>query len=120
MVTRPERYRNTIVAHIYIENASKAIGFYKRAFGAEELFRIARFAARSSCSATRMTNSTVNRGYWVDAPPASTFLLDDNTALLRRAIEAGAQEIQPPTDMFYGANSASLRDPFGHVWVLLT
>jgi PhnB protein len=22
--------------------------------------------------------------------------------------------------MFYGANSASLRDPFGHVWVLLT
>jgi len=22
--------------------------------------------------------------------------------------------------MFYGANSASLRDPFGHVWVFLT
>lgn len=22
--------------------------------------------------------------------------------------------------MFYGAKSASLRDPFGHVWVLLT
>ena len=26
----------------------------------------------------------------------------------------------PPTEMFYGANSTSLRDPFGHVWVLLT
>jgi len=45
---------------------------------------------------------------------------DDNAAALRRAVEAGAQEIQPPTEMFYGANSASLRDPFGHVWVLLT
>jgi PhnB protein len=22
--------------------------------------------------------------------------------------------------MFYGANSASVRDPFGHIWVLLT
>jgi PhnB protein len=22
--------------------------------------------------------------------------------------------------MFYGASSASVRDPFGHVWVLLT
>jgi PhnB protein len=22
--------------------------------------------------------------------------------------------------MFYGANSASVRDPYGHIWVLLT
>ena len=36
-----------------------------------------------------------------------------------RAGEAGAEEIQPPTDLFYGANPASVRDPFGHVWVLL-
>jgi PhnB protein len=42
----------------------------------------------------------------------------DNEALLRRAVEAGAEEIQPATDLFYSANSASVRDPFGHVWVL--
>jgi hypothetical protein len=40
--------------------------------------------------------------------------------VFRRAIEAGAEQIQAPTAMFYGANSASVRDPFGHVWVLLT
>jgi PhnB protein len=45
---------------------------------------------------------------------------DDNEALFGRAIEAGAEQIQPPTDMFYGASSASVRDPFGHVWVLLS
>jgi PhnB protein len=45
---------------------------------------------------------------------------DDNALLLGRAIAAGAEEIQPPTEMFYGANSAALRDPFGHVWILLT
>jgi PhnB protein len=39
---------------------------------------------------------------------------------LKRAVAAGCEEIQPPTEMFYGANSASLRDPFGHVWVLLS
>jgi PhnB protein len=39
---------------------------------------------------------------------------------MRRAVEAGAEEIQSPTDMFYGASSASIRDPFGHVWVLLS
>ncbi len=46
--------------------------------------------------------------------------VDDNVALLRRAAAAGCQEVQPPTEMFYGANSASFRDPFGHVWVLLS
>jgi len=46
--------------------------------------------------------------------------VDNNQALLQQAIAAGAEEIEPPTDMFYGANSASLRDPFGHVWVLLS
>ena len=46
--------------------------------------------------------------------------VDDNQALLQRAVGAGATQIQPPTDMFYGANSASLRDPFGHVWTIAT
>jgi uncharacterized glyoxalase superfamily protein PhnB len=39
---RPERYRNAIVPHIYVEGASNAIRFYERAFGAVELFRLAR------------------------------------------------------------------------------
>jgi PhnB protein len=47
-------------------------------------------------------------------------MIDDNEALLQRAVEAGAEQIQAPTEMFYGASSASLRDPFGHVWVLLS
>jgi len=46
--------------------------------------------------------------------------VDDNAATTRRAVEAGCEQIQAPTDMFYGASSASVRDPFGHVWVLLT
>jgi uncharacterized glyoxalase superfamily protein PhnB len=40
MVKRPERYRNAIVPHIYVDGAADGIAFYKRAFGAEELFRI--------------------------------------------------------------------------------
>ena len=44
----------------------------------------------------------------------------DNDQLFKRAVGAGAEAIQPPTEMFYGASSASVRDPFGHVWVILT
>lgn len=36
-------------------------------------------------------------------------LVDDNAALVRRAVAAGAELLQPPTDMSYGASSASVR-----------
>jgi uncharacterized glyoxalase superfamily protein PhnB len=41
MAKRPRRYRSTAVSHIYVEDASNASAFYKRAFGAVELFRVA-------------------------------------------------------------------------------
>lgn len=95
MTVRPNRYRYGIIPHIYVDGASDAIAFYERAFGAEE------------CSVSR-------------APTAKSCMRRSRSALLRRAVEAGAEEIQRATDMFYGASSASARDPFGHVWVLLS
>ncbi|HEY4130942.1 MAG TPA: VOC family protein [Gemmatimonadaceae bacterium] len=128
---RPERYRNAVVAHIYIDGAARAIDFYRNAFGAEELFRITRpdgkilHAEISISGSMIMLGDPDNRLY---AEPRTVgrctaglhLFVDDNAALLRRAVDVGAEQIQPPTEMFYGANSASLRDPFGHVWVLLT
>jgi PhnB protein len=42
MTLRPDRYRNAIVPHISVDGASDGIAFYKGAFGAVELFRMAR------------------------------------------------------------------------------
>jgi PhnB protein len=131
MIERPARYRNAVVPHIYVDPASDGIAFYKRAFGAVELFRIARSNGRilhaeiSICSSVVMIGDPDGGLY---AEPRTLgrctaglhLFPDDNEALLRRAVAAGAEEIQPPTDLFYGASSASVRDPFGHVWVLLT
>jgi PhnB protein len=131
MAERPERYRNAIVAHIYVDPAAEGIAFYERAFGAEELFRIARPDGKIVHSELSIYGSVImigdpdNKLY---AEPNDVgrctaglhIFVDDNDAALRRAVEAGAEVVQPPTEMFYGANSASVRDPFGHVWVLLT
>ena len=128
---RPERYRNAIVPHMYVDGAANGIAFYQRAFGAVELFRMVRgdgkilHAELSIAGSVFMIGDPDDRLY---AEPralgrctASLHIFsDDNAALQRRAVEAGAKEIQPPTAMFYGANSASVRDPFGHVWVLLS
>lgn len=131
MAEKPARYRNAIVPHIYVDGASDAIAFYKKAFGAVELFRIADPSGKilhaeiSICGSVVMIGDPDKKLY--DEPrtlgrtSASLHIfVDNNQTFLKRAVNAGAQEVQPPTDMFYGANSASLKDPFGHVWVLLT
>jgi PhnB protein len=131
VTVRPDRYRNAIVPHIYVDGASDAIAFYKRAFGAEELLRIAApdgkilHAEISICNSVLMIGDPDDRLYGEPrqlgrCTAGLHIFADDNAALQRRAVEAGAEQVQPPTEMFYGANSASVRDPYGHVWVMLT
>jgi PhnB protein len=131
MTIRPDRYRNAIVPHIYVDGASDGIAFYKRAFGAVELFRMARPNGKILHAEISIEGSVVMIGDPDDRLYSEPRALgrctaslhissDDNAALLRQAVESGAEEIQPPTEMFYGASSASVRDPFGHVWVLLS
>ena len=131
MTRRPDRYRNAIVPHIYIDGAAAAITFYSRAFGATELFRIARPNGRIVHAEIEIAGSVIMLGdpdhRLYDEPKALGsctaglhIFTDDNAEMLRRAVDAGCELIQSPTDMFYGASSASVRDPFGHVWVMLT
>jgi PhnB protein len=44
----------------------------------------------------------------------------DVDAAFARAVEAGAAVKRPLTDQFYGDRSATIADPFGHVWTLGT
>lgn len=129
---RPARYRNAIVAHIYVDGAADAIKFYEEAFGAKEIFRISDKGGRivhgeiSICGSVIMIGDPGNPRIYGDPQKLGActaglhIFTDDNAALLSRATRAGCEEIQPITDMFYGARSGSVRDPFGHVWVLLT
>jgi PhnB protein len=106
---RPQRYRNAVVAHIYIDGAAEGIAFYQRAFGATELFRITDDVGRVVHAELDISGSVVMLG------DPDGRLYAEPRALGRTTAEL----IQPPTEMFYGASSASVRDPFGHVWVLL-
>lgn len=132
MDKRPNRYHNAVVAHIYVEGAAGAIAFYEKAFGAQELFRVIGKDGKivhgeiAICGSVVMIGDPGGGGFYGEprklggCTAGLHIMVDDNEALLRRATAAGAEEIQPVTDMFYGASAGSVRDPFGHVWVLLS
>lgn len=46
--------------------------------------------------------------------------MEDADALFKRAIDAGAKEIMPMTDMFFGSREGRITDPFGNVWTIAT
>jgi PhnB protein len=46
--------------------------------------------------------------------------VDDVDALFAQAINAGATQIKPVEDRFYGDRTGTLEDPFGHIWFLAT
>ena len=132
MAERPNRYWDAIVPHIYVDGATEAVDFYKRAFGAEELFRVIQpggkilHAEISICGSVLMISDPTNKDLY--AGPRSSgrttaslhIFVDNNQALLQQAIAAGAEEIEPPTDMFYGDRISMVEDKAGVVWAIST
>lgn len=126
----PESYRDAVVAHIMIDGASDAIAFYRKAFGATELFRLDGPNGTVAHAEIRVQSSVLMLGdadgpvFTAPTAAGATVALhvfvDDVDALVHRAAEAGAEVLQPPADQFHGHRTAILRDPFGHVWVFLT
>ncbi|MEO3752681.1 VOC family protein [Streptomyces sp. B6B3] len=127
----PEHYRNAAIAHVMLDGAAAAIDFYARAFGAEELFRIDGPDGRILHAEISIQGSVLMlgdaEGPFFKAPTALGgttvglhVFVDDVDALTHQATTAGAELLQPPTDQFHGDRTSILRDPHGHVWVLLT
>jgi uncharacterized glyoxalase superfamily protein PhnB len=48
------------------------------------------------------------------------FPVQDVDAWHKRAVESGATNLMPPTDMFWGDRYGQVVDPFGHCWSMAT
>jgi PhnB protein len=126
----PEGYRSVNVI-LTVDDAAKAIDFYKQAFGAEEISRLPMGDkighAELQIGDTRfMLNdefpdmgnlSPKSRG-------GTTFGLiiytDDADSAFQRAIDAGGKQTMPVENHFWGDRMGSLTDPFGHKWSIAT
>jgi PhnB protein len=117
-------------AYLRVNDAAAAIDFYKRAFGVSEKFRLVEPSGRIGHAELAFGDAIVMlsdeypeyelRGPGsVGATTVSIHLhVEDADAALARAVEAGATLIRPAQDAFYGERSGTVRDPFGHEWLI--
>ncbi len=54
------------------------------------------------------------------SPVSLLLYVTDVDAMFKQALGAGATEVRPVADQFYGDRSGTLKDPFGHTWHLST
>jgi len=124
---------HTLTPHLVVNGASKAIEFYKKAFGAEEIRRVPTPDGKSLLHADlKIGDSHV---FLVDEFPAMDcrgpqaiggtpvtihMFVEDVDAAFGKAVAAGAQVKMPLSDMFWGDRYGVLADPFGHSWSIAT
>src|SRR5271154_1298112 len=127
----PEGY-HAITPYLALRDAARAIEFYKKAFGATELMRIAAPGGRVGHAELKIGDSIImlsdehpemgaRAPQTVGGSPVGLMLYVENVdAVADRAVTAGAKLTHPVEDKFYGDRSGTLTDPFGHVWHVST
>ena len=127
----PEGY-HSITPYLIIRGAAEAIEFYKKAFGATELFRFPAPGGRIGHAEIKIGDSPImladefaEMGYHgpqsLGGSPVSIMLyVDDVDTVFNRAVDAGASVKEALQDKFYGDRTATLTDPFGHRWHVST
>jgi uncharacterized glyoxalase superfamily protein PhnB len=122
---------HTITPQLTVKNASQAIDFYKKAFGATELNRMPDPRGKIMHSALQIGDSKL---FVVDeldenmrspatlggSPVVVHLYVPDCDKIYNQAIAAGATATMPLADQFWGDRYGVLRDPYGHTWSIAT
>ena len=127
----PEGMRS-VTPHLVCEGAARAIEFYKKAFGAQEVSRLPgpngklmHAQIRIGDSAIMLSDDFPEHGGLgpkaLNGSPVTIHLyVPDVDAVAARAVQAGATLTMPVADQFWGDRYGQLTDPFGHRWSVAT
>lgn len=124
---------HTLTPNLVVRDCAKAIDFYKRALGAQELSRMPAPDGKSIWHAELRIGDSVffmndeMPGMSRPAPSAESpvpvtmwLYVPDCDAAHQRAVDAGARSLAAPEDMFWGDRCAAVTDPFGYQWSFAT
>ena len=122
-----------ITAYLQVENTARAIAWYEKVFGAHEV-RARLVAPDGTCMNAEIEIEGTPLMLADEVPSirssspktlnGTSVVLNlhvaDADAVFKAALSAGAEEVYPIADQFYGDRSGRLRDPFGHHWIVAT
>jgi len=123
---------HTVTPYLVVNDAARAIEFYKRAFDATEKVRMdgpqgkighaeLQIGDSMLMLGDEMPGSQIRSPQSLGGSPVGIFLyVKDVDASFQKAVEAGAQVVMPLDDMFWGDRYGKLKDPFGHEWSMAT
>ena len=131
---------HSVTPFLSVNGAGRAIEFYRKVFGATELERMAEPDGQVTHAVLKIGDSIVriaddsskHAAEWVakgwsrspeslgGTPVHFYVYVEDSDAVFKRAIDAGAHEMEPVTDKPWGDRLGSLTDPFGHIWLVAT
>jgi len=117
---------------LVVGNSKEAIEFYKKAFGANEIYQFPapdgkimhamiqigdsfimmsdEFPAMGARSPTTIGGTAVTLHLYVE----------DADKIFNQAVEAGAKVTMPIMDAFWGDRFGTVEDPYGHSWAIAT
>jgi PhnB protein len=122
---------HAITPYLIIRGAAQAIDFYKQAFGAVEIMRMAHgdkighAEIKIGDSFIMLADEFPEMGYQspqaLNGTTVSLVLyIEDVDTVFQRAVDAGAEVKMALENKFYGDRMGTLADPFGHTWSLAT
>lgn len=127
----PDGY-HSVTPYLSIKNASDAIEFYKKAFNAIELFRLDMPGGIIGHAEIQIGNSRIMLADPCDdvsfGDPKTLggstvglyVYVDDVDGMYSQSVAAGAKQINPVEDQFYGDRIGTIEDPYGHRWFIAT
>lgn len=127
----PEGF-SAVTAYLVVRGAAKALEFYAKAFDAAVGLRIDGPDGKLGHAEITIGGAPVmladehpEMGFkspqaYGGTPVSLVVYVEDVDTVFARALSAGAKELRPVQDQFYGDRSGTLVDPFGHVWTLAT
>ena len=127
----PEGYPR-VTPYLIVDGAAKAIDFYVAVLGASERMRMDGPGGKVGHAELEVGDSVIMLAdehpeigaqgpRSVGGTPVSMHVyVEDADGVFERAIKAGAEELRPVEDKFYGDRSGSFEDPFGHHWHVAT
>lgn len=133
--SRPAGY-HSVTPYLIVDNATKALEFYRKALNAEELFRL---PVPGGDGAQKIGHAEIKIGdsqlmlsdeypdmdalgpKSLGGTPASFMIyVDDVDKAFEQAVKAGGKAVQPVENQFWGDRTGTIVDPFGHKWTLGT